>query len=171
MKNLIAVSSLLLSLFVSAAAFADPTVLRANELGWEVHFDAPPTSKVEETSSADAYHYTGNAGKFNLSLVIDQPNCRGGVSRKDQFDCFFGQMDKIPGLVTQSIKFKKAKEAVLISYLAYEQIDGASTKVHHVRILFADKGKWADLHASVIKPESADSAMLLGMNEAFSYSN
>ena len=167
MKNLIA----LLSLFVSAAAFADPTVLHANELGWEVHFDAPPTSKVEETSTADAYHYSGNAGKFKLSLDIGQPQCRGGVSRKDQFDCFFGQMDKIPGLVTQSIKFKKVPEAVLISYIAYDQIDGASTKVHHVRILFADKGKWADLHASVVKPESADSAMLLSMGEAFSFSN
>jgi len=167
MKNLIA----LLSLFVSAAALAEPTVLRANELGWEVRFDAPATSKVEETSSADAYHYSGNAGKFRLSLDIGQPQCRGGVSRKDQFDCFFGQMGTIPGLVTQSIKFKKAPEAVLISYLAYDQIDGASTKVHHVRILFADKGKWADLHAYVIKPESADSAMLLGMSEGFSFSH
>jgi len=167
MKNLIA----LFSLFASAAAFAEPTVLRANELGWEVHFDAPATSKVVETSTTDAYHYSGNAGKFKLSLDIEQPQCQGGVSRKDQFDCFFGQMDKIPGLVTQSIKFKKAPEAVLISYLAYDQIDGASTKVHHVRILFAGKGKWADLHAAVIKPESADSAMLLGMNEGFSFSN
>lgn len=167
MKNLIALASLL----ASSAACAEPTLFRAPELGWEVRVNAPATTKVEETSSATAYHYLGNAGKFSLSLDITDPHCRGGASRKDQFDCVFGQLDKIPGLVTQSIKFKKAPEAVLISYLAYGKIDGANTKVHHVHLIFADKGKWADLHASVVQPEAADSAMLLGLGEGFSFSD
>lgn len=166
MKRLIA----LFSIFASAAAWAEPTVLRASELGWEARFDAPATSKVEESSSATAYRYLGNAGRFNLSLAIEPPVCRGGGSPREQFDCFFGRMEKIPGLVSQSVKVKKANQGVLISYVAYAPVDGANTKIMHVHILFADKGLWGDLHGSVIKPEAEDSAMLLSLGSSFSYS-
>jgi len=161
----------LFSLLFSSAAFADPTVMHARVLGWEVRFDAPPSAKVEEEGSATAYRYLGNAGKFNLSLLIENPRCAGGVSNNEQLRCFLGLLEKMPGLVRQSIRTNQVPNAVQVSYLTYAQTGEVAIKVLHTHILFADKGKWGDLHGSVVKPDTAEMAMLLGLGDAFSFAS
>lgn len=166
MKTLIA----LLGLMVSTTALADPTVLRAAGLGWEMRFEAPPLTKLEETGTPADYHYAGSAGKFSLSVLIEQPRCGGGGPR-EQVMCFLGQLPSVPGLVTQSVKVKKAAQGVLVTYNTYTQIEGASTKVMHAHILFGDQLKWGDLHGAMARPEPADIATLQGLTESFSFSH
>lgn len=167
MKQLI----VLLGLFVSSLASANPTVLRAADLGWEVHFDAPPTEKIEERSTASAYHYAGNAGKFNLSLFLERPQCSGDASNKSQVACFLGLIEKSPGLVKQTIRFNDVAQGTQVSYLVRLNVNGKPITMLHTHILFADQGIWGDLHGSVIGPDKDDVAMLIGLGEGFGFSH
>ncbi|QGZ38185.1 hypothetical protein IP92_01519 [Pseudoduganella flava] len=161
----------LFGLFLLRTALADPTVLAARDLGWEVRFDAPPTAKVEERSTPNAYRYAGTAGKFNLSLFIEPPQCEGGATNNEQLQCFAGRLEKVPGLVRQSIRVNRLPNAVQLSYLTYGQTGETAVKIMHTHVLFADKGKWGDLHGSIVKPDTAEIAMLLALGDNFSFTD
>lgn len=161
----------LLGLVLPSLAFAGPTVLKAKDMGWEVRFDAPATDKVEEQSTPTAYRYLGTAGKFNLSVFIEAPQCSGGVSNDDQLQCFLGRIERVPGLVKQSIRMAKLPKGVQISYVTYTPVGETAVKVLHTHILFADKGTWGDVHGSVVKPDTGEIAALLAMADAFSFTN
>jgi hypothetical protein len=160
-----------LAFAASAGAHAEPTVMRIPELGWEVRFDAPATSKLEEQRSAQAYRYSGNAGRFNLSLFIENPGCPGGVALEDHVRCFAGRIGGVPNLVTESIKVERIARGVLVSYLVYAKVEDKLVKMLHTHLLFADKGKWGDLHASVIRPSTDEVTMLLGLGDRFDFSD
>lgn len=167
MRRLVA----LLGLLLPPMAFAAPTVLSATEMGWEVRFDAPATEKLEEQSTPAAYHYAGTAGRFNLSLFIESPLCNGGASSDNQIRCFLGRIEHLPGLVKQSMRMNRLPNAVQISYLQYGQLGETAVKVLHTHILFADKGKWGDLHGSVARPDTAEIATLLALGDGFGFTD
>lgn len=167
MRRLVA----LLGLLLPPLAFAGPTVLSARDMGWEVRFEAPATEKLEEQSTPAAYHYLGNAGKFNLSLFIESPQCSGGASSENQIRCFLGRVEHLPGLVKQSIRMNQLPKAVQISYLQYGQVGETAVKVLHSHILFADKGKWGDLHGSIVRPDTSEIATLLALGDGFSFTD
>jgi hypothetical protein len=167
MKKTIAI----LAFLACGASHAEPTVMRAPELGWEVRFDAPATSKTAEERSAQAYHYAGNAGRFNLSLFIENPTCPGGAALEDHVKCFAGHIGAMPGLVKESIKVNRIARGAQLSYLVYAPVDGKQIKMLHTHLLFADKGKWGDLHASVIRPTTDEVAMLLGLGDQFDFTD
>jgi hypothetical protein len=160
-----------LAFLACAASHAEPTVMRIPELGWEVRFDAPATSKIAEERSAQAYHYAGNADRFNLSMFLENPNCPGGVALEDHVKCFAGRIGAVPALVTQSIQVNRIARGVQVTYVTYAPVDGKQIKMMHTHLLFADKGKWGDLHASVVKPTTDEIAMLLGLGDRFDFSN
>jgi hypothetical protein len=160
-----------LAFLACAASHAEPTAMKIPALGWEVRFDAPATSKTAEESSPQAYHYAGNAGRFNLSLFVEHPNCPGGVALEDHVKCFAGRIGAVPGLVTESIKVNRMARGAQVSYVAYAPVNGVQIKIMHTHLLFADKGKWGDLHASVVKPTTDEIAMLLGLGDKFEFSN
>jgi hypothetical protein len=62
-----------LAFLVCTASHAEPTAMKIPELGWEVRFDAPATTRTAEERSSQAYHYAGNAGRFKLSLFVENP--------------------------------------------------------------------------------------------------
>lgn len=161
----------LFCLLLPPLAFASPTLLTAKDMGWEVRFDAPATEKLEEVSTPTAYHYAGNAGKFNLSLFIELPQCPGGTSSADQVRCFLSRIDRIPGLVKESIRVDQLPKAMQVSYIMYTQVGDVAVKVLNSHILFADKGKWGDLHGSFVKPATSEVATLLALGDAFSFTN
>jgi hypothetical protein len=154
-----------------AIGHAEPTVIRMPELGWEVRFDAPATGKVNEERSTQAYHYAGNADRFNLSLFIEDPRCPGGVALEDHVRCFAGRIDGVPNLVKESIRVNRIARGAQVSYLLYAPVDGKLVKALHTHLLFADKGKWGDLHASVIRPTTEEMGMLLGLGDRFDFSD
>jgi hypothetical protein len=160
-----------LALLVCAAGHAEPTVLRMPELGWEVRFNAPATRKVAEESSAQAYHYAGNAGRFNLSLFIEAPACPGGVALEDNVTCFTRRIGGLPNLVKESVQVERIARGAQVTYVIYAPVDGKLVKMMHTHLLFADKGKWGDLHASVIRPTTDEIAMLLGLGDDFQFSD
>lgn len=152
-------------------AFANPTALTAKEIGWQVKFEAPPTERIEEQSTSNFYRYVGSTGNFNISLYIESPQCAGDASSGNQLRCFFSRIEQVPGVVKQSIRTSKLPNAVQVSYLTYARTGDAAVKVLHSHILFADKGKWGDLHGSVVKPDASEIAMLLALGDAFSFTN
>lgn len=161
--------ALLLGLMVSSLAFANPTVLTAKDLGWTIRFDAPPSRRIQEESTASTYHYAGTAGTFSLSLSIEPPSCKGGSASEDQLQCFLGKIEMVPGLVKQTVKVNRLPNALQVSYLAYARLDDVAVKTMHTHLLFAQKDKWGDLHASVVRPDNGAIAMLLGLGDGFNF--
>ena len=154
-----------------AAAHAEPTVMPIPELGWELRFDAPATTRIDEERGAQTYRYVGSADRFNLSLHLAGPRCAGGVALEDQVKCFAGRIGAVPGLVTESIKVNRIARGAQVTYLVYAPVDGKRIKMMHTHLLFADKGKWGDLHASVVQPTTDEIAMLLGLGDRFDFSD
>jgi hypothetical protein len=165
MKKLLA----LLAVVACSPSFAEPTTLRIPDAGWEIRFDAPATTRTAEDSTPARYHYAGNAGRFDLSLYLEEPTCPGGATLEDHVRCFSSRIDKVPNLVKQSIRANAIPRGFQVSYLVYAPVDGAMVKMLHTHLLFADQGKWGDLHASVIKPTPEEIAMLLGLGDKFAY--
>jgi hypothetical protein len=160
-----------LAFLACAASHAEPTVMKIPDLGWEVRFDAPATSKSAEEHSPQAYHYAGNAGRFNLSLFIENPSCPGGAALEDHVKCFVGLIGRMPGLIKESIQVSRIARGAEVTYLVYAPVDGKMVKVLHTHVLFADKGKWGDLHASVVRPSTEEIAMLLALGDKFDFTN
>jgi hypothetical protein len=77
----------------------------------------------------------------------------------------------MPGLVKESIKVNRIARGAQLSYLVYAPVDGKQIKMLHTHLLFADKGKWGDLHASVIRPTTDEVAMLLGLGDQFDFTD
>jgi hypothetical protein len=160
-----------LAFLACAASQAEPTVLKMESLGWEARFDAPATVGRVQENSVRAYRYVGNAGRFNLSLFVEDPSCRGGVALEDQVRCFIDGIVFVPEVVKESIRVNRIARGTQLSYLVYAPVDGKQVKMLHTHLLFAGKGKWGDLHASVIQPSVDEIAMLMGLGDTSDFSN
>jgi hypothetical protein len=85
--------------------------------------------------------------------------------------CFAGNISRLPGLVKETIKVDRIAHGAQLTYLVYAPVNGTMVKMLHTHLLFAGKGKWGDLHASVIQPTTDEIAMLLGLGDSFDFSN
>ena len=161
----------MLFLLLSTVCLAESRVLEIPDQGWKVQFDAPSTVKIKETNNPSQYYYLGNADRFNLSLIVEAPTCEGGSSVEAFLQCILPKFKSTPGLVKEPLVTKSDTGAVQVIYLTYVPFKDSLIKVMNTHMLFSYRGKWGDLHASVIKPTPEEFKMLLSIGNSFSYSD
>ena len=158
-------------LAASSLCFGEPTVMQIPNQGWQVRFDAPPVSKISERLNPAQYYFIGNAGRFNLSLTVETPDCPGEITAADNYRCMIRKIERVPDLVRQTITTEKRANNVQVSYLTYAPVAGQMVKIMNTHVLFAYKGRWGDLHGSVVRPTPEEVAMLLALGDRFEHAD
>jgi hypothetical protein len=123
---------------------------------WAVTFDGPELLKVKETSYAQRYAYIANAGKLNLSLHVNKPDCAGNADSDNLVKCFGEKIRQNPYMVKNSLTTQVMADGVLISYNMEMATGNKTLRTYNLHRLFAHQGKWADLHVSVVDPAKSD---------------
>jgi hypothetical protein len=161
---------LLLAIAFSSPALAELTTFEIPDQGWKVQLDAPPTTKVTETNTPSRYYYLGNSDRFNLSLIVESPGCGGNAAAlEDHVRCIAPKIEGNPTVVKETMRASKLRNGLQISYLVQAPLGGQTVRILNTHILFVYKGKWGDLHASIVQPNREDITMLIELSNRFEY--
>lgn len=131
-------------------ALADPVVIDVPGEKWRLKFDGPAFTRLDVPTTTQGHVYTGNAGRFNLSLHVEEPYCEGGDSARNLFKCFAGRLQSNKYLLIDTLKVRSAADGVQVTYVVEAPFGGKKVAAFNLNYLFARDGKWADLHISVV---------------------
>lgn len=123
---------------------------------WAVTFQGPDLLKVKETSYAQRYAYVANAGKLNVSLNVNKPDCPGNTDNDSLVKCFGEKMQQNPYIVKHSMTTQMMSDGVLISYSMEMPIGNKTLRTANLHRLFSHQGKWVNLHVSVVDPAKGE---------------
>jgi hypothetical protein len=151
-QALIVVAALLLC----QQGFADPIELKVPGETWSLRFRGPVMQEIKTATDTQGHVYTGNAGRFNLSLHVYLPDCQGGDSPDNLFKCFGQKLQQNPYIVPGTMKKREEADGVSISYLMEVPRGGQKIQAFNANFVFAHGGKWGDLHVSVVNFTKAD---------------
>ncbi len=160
----------LLFFFATGMAIAEPATIRIPDQNWKISFDAPVLRKMKESNSPNQYMYFGNANLFNLSLYVETPTCAGGNTHEDFFKCYWPKTSKLAMIKQASVTTSCSEKYCKIAYDAEVTIQGNAIRQRSMNFLFAYRGKWVDVHVSVINPTEEDLALLKKFEASLSYS-
>lgn len=153
----------LISFLLAGAAAAEPTELAVPSQKLVIRFDGPALTKVREDAGPARYSYAGTAGKINVSVFVEPPDCEGGSGNEARYKCFLQKLKTVPGLAPATIRGNEVPSGVQVAYLTQAEVDGRMVQMFHVNLLFLHAGKFGDLHVSVVQPERADIPALFGL--------
>jgi len=129
-------------------------------------FDAPPMNKVVETTEGATYKYLATSAgsaddRFNLSVYVEPINCDFGKSTKKVTECFLKRTEKIPGIHLESRSNSCGRGRCEVMYATTANVGNRQVRQLHVHAIFTYRGKWVDLHISVLNPTQGDSNLLV----------
>jgi len=166
MKSII----IIVGMFFTFLCAAAETTINTKDFNLNVTFNALPTKKVIETSTPEKYYYLGNSERFNLSLTLQKPICKGEVTVENNLNCILPKIENNPGFLKKTFIKKKIPKGIQITYITFVPSGKKHIKVMNSHVLFSHEGNWGDLHASVIKPTQAEMLMLIKLGSEFNYS-
>lgn len=137
--------------------------------GWHVSFDTPPLMKRNEADSPDQYMYIASSGRFNLSLYVETPSCDGGTGHADFYNCFWPRASRNPQIVEDSVVATSTERFYKVVYDTLTPWKEQMVRQRHINFLFAYRGKWTDLHISIVEPTEVDGELVAAFEESLSY--
>jgi hypothetical protein len=159
MRVLLAVL-LLLSLF---EVRAEEQSISVPGEGWRIRFDAP---KLTPTTGSVPSVFFGGAGRFQLSFFVEPPRCSGPDTYENIYACSLKHILANPYVVRDSVRANTTRNGVqVISLYRIQSSSGVGTNLA-VNLLFARKGKWADVHASFASPTAEDAKALFAIMDS-----
>ena len=78
-------------------ALADPVVIEAPGEKWQLKFEGPAVTAADPSLTNNERVYTGNGGRFNVSLHVWEPDCPGGDSQENIYKCFGARLENAHG--------------------------------------------------------------------------
>lgn len=171
MNNAVARFLSVFLVLVPVVASAAPTTVAIPGQGWQVSFDAPPVTERNESDHPDQYLYFGRAGRFNMSIYVETPGCKHGTKHADFLDCFWPKASRNPVIVKDSIRQECSERYCKLSYDIEAPRDRRQVRQRNINFLFAYRGKWTDVHVSVLEPTEADVKMLEAFETSLTYAD
>jgi len=160
---------LALLLALPGIAIAAPATLVIPGQDWQISFDSPPLTKLEESDKPDQYMYFGNSGRFDLSLYVETPSCSGGDTHKAFYQCYWKKASRNPMIVKSSVTATEGPRYYKLAYDVEAALPGGVVKQRNINFLIAYHGKWTDLHVSVVTPTADDLALLDAFEKSLVY--
>jgi len=160
---------LFLLLALGSAAQAAPTTMPIPGQNWQISFDAPVLNKMKEQSRPGQFVYVGNAGKFNLSLHVEDPGCSGGTTHRAYYECFWPKASRNPMIAQETVVATEGPRYYKVAFDIHAPWQGRILVLKNLNYLIAYRGKWIDLHVSVVDPQADDLAMLEALEKSLVY--
>ena len=156
-----------LSIFVTPA-FAKKVEVKVPDEGWKIIFDSPPLSNTQHSSKPGGYAYRGNSERFNLSLYVEPPEGTGD-SHEDCYSFYWPQASRNPLIAKDTILKTQTPRFVSVQYDIVTEFEGKPIRSTNINYYFAFRGKWVDVHVSIIEPTSADAKILAEFGKSLEY--
>ena len=156
-------------LFLCAApAFGEKLEVKIPREGWSISFDAPSLSNKQDSSRSGGYAFRGNSGRFNVSLFVEEP---GGAGDTHQacYEFYWNQASRNPLIAKDTVSKSETPKFVSVQYDIVTEVAGKPIRMTNVNYYFAFRGKWIDIHASVIEATPSDAAILDAFEASLDY--
>jgi hypothetical protein len=137
--------------------------------GWTLSFVAPPLKDHQEKRQGDNYAFLAKAGRFNLSVFVEPPQKNGG-SHKDCADYYWHLVQKNPAITDDPPpEISENASYVRVKYQAV--VDAGPLRVHqaNANYYFSFRGKWVDVHISVLEPTAEDAEIFHAFDRSLTY--
>jgi len=137
---------------------------------WTISFESPTLSGSKESNNANSYVYQANSDRFNISIFVEPPK-GPGMRHKDCFNYYWPRGAKNPLIDQKSIKITESKRYVKVEYNIIANIEGKTVSQQNINFFFANKGKWVDVHVSIIMPTALDITTFSTFEKSLRYNN
>lgn len=154
---------LIAALLAAGGACADELRIPVKGEGWTLTLDGPPFDAVRNAPPQPGRSYIGSSGPFNVSLMVNEQECGGDSTPENMYKCFGSRMQTNPYIIGSTIRAQRAGDGMKVMYVMEIYNNDRPVRLFNVNYLFAHKGKWADLHLSVVQPQKEDLDKLLRM--------
>lgn len=149
-------------------AFAKRVEVKIPGEGWKIRFESPPLSNIEDSSEPGGYSFRGNSGRFNVSLFVETP-ASAGKSHQDCYRFYWPQASRNPLIAVDTVKKSETSKFVSVQYDIVSEFRGKPIRSANINIYFVFRGKWVDVHVSIIEPTAADLAILDEFGKSLDY--
>lgn len=157
--NLKLMAGLTLAL-LAQTCLAEEQVISVPGEGWRIRFDAPKLTPVDSPLKSV---YFGHADRLVLSFFVEPPKCPGGDSDENIYACYTATLQKNPAVDWDTERGNTVPNGVQVMYMSSIEAGGQKAKAFNINLLFARKGKWADLHVSIAGPTRDDVKALFAL--------
>lgn len=137
--------------------------------GWSISFITPPLSESRERQQGDNYAFLAKAGRFNLSIFVEEPEKKGG-SNQDCAD-YYWQLEQQNPAIAKDPPAKRTETAKWVRVIYQAVVKAGPMEVHqtNVNYYFSYRGKWVDVHLSAIQPGPEDEEVFKTFDSSLSY--
>ena len=163
------IGAFILLLALSATAVAAEVSVKIPQEGWSISFESPRSLSQKEESKRDGdYAFRANSGRFNISMFVERPHGTGR-SHKDCYAFYWPQARRNPMIAKDTVEASETPEFVRVQYDTVAQFQGKPIRQRHVNYYFAFRGKWVDVHISIIAPSERDEEVFATFDRTLSY--
>jgi hypothetical protein len=143
----------LASTLVFSFARSEDRIIPAPGEGWRVRISAP---KLDTVPSVLPSAYSGRAGRLEISFFVEPPRCAGGDSDENIYKCFATSLQRNPLVVWDTERANTRPNGIQVMYISQASSEKDAAKAFNINLLFARRGKWADIHVSIASPTQED---------------
>jgi len=160
MKNLLKATANALAmvfLLTCSTAWGEEQTIRVPGEGWRIRFEAPKLLPGPAPAPGERQRvFYGSAGLFQLTFFVEPPRCGGPDTDENIYACFLPNLLKNPYIVSDSVRANTVPNGVQVMALSRVQTERGTGTNFSMHLLFARRGKWADVHASFASPTKDD---------------
>lgn len=156
-------------------AIAFPTIVLAENVEvsipgemWRISFDSPPLSQKQEARRGGDYAFRASSDRFNISLFVEQPQGKGDT-HKDCYRFYWPQFNRNPMIAKDTVVTSDAAKYVRVQYDIVAELQGQPIRQRNVNYYIAYRGKWVDVHISIIEPTQDDAKIFAAFDTSLSY--
>jgi hypothetical protein len=136
--------------------------------GWALVFDTPTLMNKREGGQGGAYQFTATSGRFNISAFVEPPSSSGSKNQ-DCFNYYWPLASRNPQIQKSTIQISETPRFHRVQYDVVGTFKGEPFTQRNVNYFFAFRGKWIDVHISVINPRPEDEPIIPIFDRTLAY--
>ena len=152
----------------SAATSALETArIEVPDEGWSLSFQAPGLTQQKQATGKGGFQWMANATPFVISFFAETP--AGGPTHQACFDHYWALSSRNPTLDKSSISISRTPTYHRVQYDCRGTYQGRPYLQRNVNYFFAFRGRWMDLHVSVLNPTGEGDGIFEGFDRSLNY--
>ena len=136
--------------------------------GWHFTFDTPALKSPQTSKAPQGFAFRANAERFNMSVFVEKPS-GAGTTNRDCYEFYWHDAQRNPMIVKSTIAVSEQPKFVRVQYDLETKFEGQTIRQRNVNYYIAYRGKWIDVHISVIAPEPADQKIFDAFDAGLAY--